>query len=61
MKTIVVSNTNLFRIAATELGSALQWVAIANINRLNDPMIQDLTTLIIPPPSASYADGIGSQ
>lgn len=61
MKTITVSATTLFKVAADELGDALQWVLIARYNRLTDPMIVDLTTLAIPSPSPTAADGIGPQ
>lgn len=61
MRTVTVSATNLFRLAAIELGDPLQWVAIARCNRLKDPMIDTLITLVIPSPSRLFADGIGPQ
>lgn len=61
MKTITVSGTNLFRIAAVQLGDAMQWVAIARYNRIRDPMISVLTTIVIPPASQQFSDGLGPQ
>jgi hypothetical protein len=61
MKTIIVSNTNLFKIAAQEMGDAMQWVAIARYNNIRDPMITALTQLTIPTPSEIFAGGIGPQ
>jgi hypothetical protein len=61
MKTITISGSNLFRIAATELGDAMQWIAIARYNGIRDPMISGLTTLVIPPASSQFSDGLGPQ
>lgn len=52
-KEIRVSNTNLFRLAATELGDATQWYRIAQLNGLSDPWVSDVTTLLIPQPGTS--------
>ena len=48
-KTVRVSHTTLFHVAAQEWGEALQWTAIAALNGLTDPWITPLTTLLIPP------------
>lgn len=48
MQTIVVAGSNLFTIAAQELGDATQWHRIAALNNLIDPMIFGLATLNIP-------------
>jgi len=61
MKTITISGSNLFRIAAMELGDAMQWIAIARYNGIRDPMISELTTLVIPPASPQFSDGLGPQ
>ena len=61
MRTLSVSGTTLFHIAAAELGSALQWITVARMNQISDPMITSLTTLKIPSRSALFEDGIGPQ
>ena len=48
MKSITVAGDNLFRIAASYLGDATQWIRIAELNNLSDPMLDGLTTLLIP-------------
>lgn len=50
MRTITVAGGNLFRVAAEELGDATQWLRIAQVNGLSDPMLSGLLTLMIPAP-----------
>lgn len=52
-KQVRVSGTNLFRVAARELGDATQWYRIAQLNDISDPWITTETTLLIPPPGVS--------
>ena len=61
MQTITTIGENLFEIAATQLGSALQWINIARANNLTDPMLSGQNKLIIPPFSPAFSDGIGPQ
>lgn len=61
VKSITVSGSNLFQVAAMELGDAMQWIAIARYNKILDPMISGLTTVIIPLASPQFSDGIGPQ
>lgn len=61
MRSIIVAGTDLFTVAAQELGDATQWYRIAVINGLTDPMIFGLTTLQIPPSDAKGADGLPTQ
>lgn len=61
VQTIVAIGGNLFEIAATQLGSALQWINIARANNLTDPMLSGQNQLIIPPFSSVFSDGIGPQ
>lgn len=61
MQEIVVIGTNLFAVAAAQLGSALQWINIARVNNLVDPMLPGQTQIIIPTYSSTFADGIGPQ
>ena len=48
MRTITVAGGNLFRIAAEELGDATQWIRIAQLNGLSDPMLSGVITLRLP-------------
>lgn len=48
VRTITVSATTLFHVAADELGDATQWTRIARMNDLVDPWIDGIVTLKIP-------------
>ena len=61
MSTITVQGTNLFALAAAELGDAMQWINIARTNNLSDPFITELSQVIIPDYSAIFEDGIGPE
>ncbi|MGC8474776.1 MAG: hypothetical protein ACP5NP_00340 [Acetobacteraceae bacterium] len=61
MKTITAAGGNLFQIAANELADATQWLRIAQLNGLNDPMLNGVTTLLIPEPDPSAGGGIAPQ
>lgn len=61
MKTINVTGTNLFALAAAELGDATQWYRIARLNGLNDPMLYGLATLVIPNYDNSLNTGLPAQ
>lgn len=58
MKSVLVCNTSLFRLAATYLGDATRWEEIARANGLVDPMVGALCRLVIPsasePSSGSF-------
>lgn len=58
MRTIVVAGTNLFAVAAAELGDATQWYRIAALNGLDDPMIFGLTTLQLPDYDPTTSGGL---
>ena len=58
MRTITVTGGNLFAIAARELGDATQWVRIARLNRLTDPMLHGVVTLRLPPVDPNAGGGI---
>ncbi len=60
MRTIVVAGTNLFVLAAQELGDATQWYRIASLNNITDPLIFGLTTLLLPSLDASATGGLPS-
>ncbi len=61
MKTITVAGDNLFRIAAAQLGDATQWIRIAELNNISDPMLLGVTTLLIPDIDRSAGGGIAAQ
>jgi hypothetical protein len=61
MRTINAIGGNLFEIAASELGSAMQWINIARANGMGDPVITGQVQIIIPPFSSIFSDGIGPQ
>ena len=58
MKSVLVSNTNLFRLAAIYLGDATRWEEIARANGLVDPMIGALCRLVIPEASESSSGNL---
>ena len=61
MSTLTVAGGNLFRIAANQLGDATQWIRIAQINRLADPVLTGLVVLTIPDPDPTAGGGIVRQ
>jgi hypothetical protein len=61
MKTITAVGDNLFRLAAAQLGDATQWIRIAELNNLSDPMLVGVTTLLIPDIDAGSGGGIAAQ
>ncbi|HEX3350114.1 MAG TPA: hypothetical protein VHS58_18650 [Acetobacteraceae bacterium] len=61
MKTLTTAGGNLFHIAAEQLGDATQWVRIAALNDLDDPMLQGLVTLKLPSVDATAGGGVGAQ
>jgi len=61
MKTITATGDNLFRIAAAQLGDATQWIRIAELNNLSDPVLIDITNLLIPDVDLSAGGGIAPQ
>ena len=61
MRTITVAGGNLFRIAAVELGDATQWLRIARLNGLSDPMLSGVVTLRIPAHDSKAGGGVAPQ
>jgi hypothetical protein len=61
VQTFIAIGGNLFEIAATQLGSALQWINIARTNNLIDPMLSGQNQILIPSPAQVFSDGIGPQ
>lgn len=61
MRSITTVGGNLFRIAAEQLGDATQWVRIAQLNRLSDPFLTGVVTLLIPDPDPNAGGGVAAQ
>jgi hypothetical protein len=61
MRGITVAGGNLFQIAAEQLGDATQWIRIAQLNNLSDPMLAGVVTLLIPDRDPSAGGGIAAQ
>ena len=61
MKTITMAGGNLFQIAATELADATQWIRIAQLNNISDPMLIGVVTLMIPDIDPAAGGGIAAQ
>jgi len=61
MQTLVTAGGNLFAIAAAQLGDATQWVRIAMLNNLTDPMLTGVVTLALPDVNPNAGGGIAPQ
>jgi hypothetical protein len=61
MKTVTVAGGNLFQIAAQQLNDATQWIRIAQLNGISDPMLTGVVILLIPDADASAGGGIAQQ
>jgi hypothetical protein len=61
MRTIMVAGGDLFRIAAQELGDATQWIRIAQLNQISDPMLEGVVMLMIPDVDPNAGGGIAAQ
>lgn len=46
---VPMAGGNLYQVAARQYGDAAEWTAIANANRISDPMISGLQNIKIPP------------
>ncbi len=61
MKTIVVTGGSLFQIASEYLGDATQWIRIAQLNGLADPVLHGLVVLRLPEIDVTAGGGIVQQ
>lgn len=61
MRTHTTVGGNLFRIAAEQLNDATQWIRIAQLNDLSDPVLDGIVTLRLPAQDPSAGGGIASQ
>jgi len=59
MNSVTVAGGDLFRVALQTLGDATQWNRIAALNGLNDPILQGLLTLQLPPVDPTAGGGFG--
>ncbi len=61
MQTIETAGGNLFQIAAQRLGDATQWLRIAQLNGLSDPLLSGVASLLLPPVDPAAGGGIAQQ
>ncbi len=61
MQTIQIAGGDLFRVAATYLNDATQWIRIAQLNAISDPWLSAATTLRIPNQNPSAGGGVAAQ
>jgi L-ascorbate metabolism protein UlaG (beta-lactamase superfamily) len=61
MMTLTIAGGNLFSIAAEQLGDATQWIRIAQLNELTDPMLSGVNTLQIPDVDPNAGGGVAAQ
>ena len=61
MQTIVIAGGDLFHIAAKHLNDATQWIRIAQLNNISDPVLSGLVTLLIPDLKSTAGGGIVGQ
>lgn len=55
---ITVAGGNLYALAALHLGDATQWIRIAQLNRLSDPVVTGVVTLTLPPIDRGAGGGV---
>lgn len=61
MQTIQVAGGDLFRLAMTYLGDATQWIRLAQLNKLSDPMLSGVVTLQVPDVDPRAGGGVAAQ
>ncbi|MYM89547.1 hypothetical protein GTP91_20510 [Rugamonas sp. FT82W] len=49
LQKVVVGGENLYRLAARVYGDATKWIAIAQANKVTDPNVTGVRTLVVPP------------
>jgi hypothetical protein len=57
----MVTGENLFRVASMQLADATQWIRIAQLNDITDPMLVGLTSLLIPDTDRNAGGGVADQ
>jgi hypothetical protein len=58
---LTVAGGDLFHIAAQQLGDATQWIRIAQLNGLSDPMLTGVAILQLPVPNPAAGGGVAQQ
>ncbi|MDR3525391.1 MAG: hypothetical protein P4L66_14970 [Acetobacteraceae bacterium] len=58
MNTITTAGGTLYHLAASQLGDATQWIRIAQLNNLSDPILQGVVTLQLPPTNPTATGGL---
>lgn len=61
MRTIMQAGGTLFHVAAAELGDATQWLRIARLNGIDDPMLAGVVTLKLPARDLAAGGGVAEQ
>ncbi len=61
MQLLIVAGGDLFHIAAEHLNDATQWVRIAQLNNIADPVLSGLVTLLIPGLDPTAGGGVVRQ
>ncbi len=61
MREITLAGGNLFRLAMEQLGDATQWIRIAQLNAIDDPWIEGVRTLRLPPVDPNAGGGVAVQ
>ena len=61
MQTIQVAGGNLYRIAMNYLGDATQWIRIAQLNGISDPVLTGTVALVIPNVDPNAGGGVAAQ
>jgi hypothetical protein len=61
MLTLTVAGGNLFQIASQQLGDATQWIRIAQLNGIDDPMLNGVVTVLIPDIDTNAGGGVAPQ
>jgi len=56
--TLLTIGGNLFQIATEQFGDPMLWTALAQANKLTDPSLSGITTLVIPPRPSSGTGGV---
>lgn len=60
MRTLTIAGGTLFHIAALELGDATQWIRIAQLNHLSDPILKGVVTITLPTPNPNAGGGLAA-
>lgn len=61
MMTLTIAGGNLFQIAAQQLGDATQWIRIAQLNGIDDPMLTGVVTILLPDIDLNAGGGVAPQ